>query len=157
MKRRLAALALFALAGAHAATFRGTVSHVSDGDTLWVRTGSAAPVQIRLLDLDAPEKCQAFGAEAGAALRRRVLGETVRVRTRATDGYGRQLARIEHRGDDVGRWLVRNGYAWSAHFHGRSGPYASLEAQARRERRGLWSRAHPEEPRSFRQRHGACT
>ena len=156
MKRRLAALALLAWAGAHAATFQGTVSHVTDGDTLWIRKGTGAPVQVRLLDLDAPETCQAFGLEAGAALRRRVLGETVRVRTRATDDYGRQLARIEHHGEDVGRWLVRNGYAWSARFHGRRGPYAGLEAEARRERKGLWDRAHPEDPRDFRRRHGPC-
>jgi endonuclease YncB( thermonuclease family) len=156
MKRGLAALALLALAGAHAGTFRATVSHVTDGDTLSVRAGRNAPMQVRLLDLDAPEACQAFGADAGAALRRRVLGETVRVRARAKDDYGRQLARIEHRGEDIGRWLVRNGYAWSARFHGRSGPYASLEAQARRERKGLWGHAQPEDPRSFRQRHGPC-
>jgi endonuclease YncB( thermonuclease family) len=41
-------------------------------------------------------------------------------------------------------------------FHGRAGPYAPLEAQARRDRKGLWSEPAALEPRLFRQQHGRC-
>lgn len=157
MKRWLAAVLLLAAAAVHAATWRGTVSHVTDGDTLWVRPADVgAPVQIRLLDLDAPEKCQPFGHEARDALRTRVLGQPVRVRAGGQDDYGRQLARIEHRHEDVGRWLVRNGYAWSMRFHGRQGRYAALEAKAREERKGLWALPGALDPRIFRKRYGHC-
>lgn len=150
-------LALLFAPALQAADFRATVTHVTDGDTVWVRpAGNAAPIELRLLDLDAPEGCQAFGREAHQALRRRIHGETVRVRTRGMDDYGRHLARVEHRGEDVGRWLVRQGHAWSMRFHGRSGPYAPLEAQARQERKGLWSQPAPLDPRSFRKRFGSC-
>lgn len=154
----LLACLLVALAPAlHAASFRGTVSHVTDGDTLWVRPAAGgAPVELRLLDIDAPEGCQAFGPEATQALRRRVLQQRVQVRTRGSDDYGRQLAQVAHRGEDVGAWMVRQGYAWSYRFKGRKGPYAALEAQARGERRGLWAKAGALEPRSFRQRFGRC-
>ena len=152
------ALVLLALAPAlQAAVFRGTVSHVTDGDTLWVRPAAGGePVELRLLDLDAPEGCQPYGAEAKQALRARVLHHKVRVRTRGVDDYDRQLARIDHQGQDVGAWLVRNGYAWSASFKGRTGPYAPLEEQARRDRQGLWSLPGAMEPRSFRRRFGRC-
>jgi endonuclease YncB( thermonuclease family) len=157
MKRGVALLALLLAGTLHAATFRATVTWVVDGDTLRVRpAGSADTVTLRLLDLDAPEKCQAFGPQARELLRNRLGGKTVLVRTHGTDDYGRQLARVEYRGEDVGRWLVRNGYAWSMRFHGRSGPYAPLEALARDERKGLWGGADVLEPRRFRQLHGPC-
>lgn len=149
---------LLALAGAlHAETFRGTVSHVTDGDTLWVKPAAGGEaVQIRLLDLDAPEGCQLFGQESKKALRTRILNQPVRVRTRGLDDFGRQLARVEHRRQDVGAWLVRNGYAWSMSFHGKPGPYARLETLARKETRGLWALQGALDPRSFRKRFGRC-
>lgn len=157
MRGGLAVLLLALAPALHAATFRGTVTHVTDGDTVWVRPASGgAPVEIRLLDLDAPEGCQSHGPEAKQALRERVLHQKVRVRSRGIDDYQRQLARIDHRGQDVGAWMVRQGHAWSMVFRGRPGPYAALEAQARQERRGLWSLPGALDPRSFRKRFGRC-
>jgi micrococcal nuclease len=146
-----------AAADTRTGSFRGVVTHVTDGDTLWVRpAGGGEAIQIRLLDLDAPEGCQAYGAEAKRALRERVLHEKVRVRTKGLDDYERQLARIEHRGQDVGAWLVREGYAWSMTFRGKAGPYARQEELARGERKGLWALPGALDPRSFRRRNGRC-
>jgi len=159
MRRMLAELALALLLApvAQAAPLHGTVTHVTDGDTLWVRPDDGgAPRELRLLDLDAPERCQAHGPQATAALQARVLRQRVTVRARGRDGYGRTLARVAYRGQDVGAWLVRGGHAWSTGFKGRPGPYASLQAQARAARRGLWAAPAPLEPRRFRQRFGAC-
>ena len=150
-------LACSAACAAHAEAFLGTVTHVTDGDTLWVRRATGGPpVEIRLLDLDAPEGCQPFGAESKQALARLVLKQPVRVRTRGTDDYDRALGRIEHRKKDVGRWMVRNGYAWSMTFHDKPGPYAKLEDKARAERAGLWATPGALDPRSFRKRFGRC-
>ena len=158
MNRCLALVALLLAPALHAAEFRAMVTWVTDGDTIRVRpAGGHDTFPLRLLDLDAPETCQDFGPEARDAMRQRLLGETVQVRTEGSDDYGRQLARVEHRGEDVGRWLVRNGYAWSMRFHGRSGPYAPLEAQARRERKGLWAAERAVDPRRFRREHGPCS
>ncbi|MCG2595766.1 thermonuclease family protein [Ramlibacter sp. XY19] len=154
-------LLLAALAGfghLQAATFRGVVSHVTDGDTLWVKPGGRGEaVEIRLVDLDAPENCQPFGPQAKRALSALVLHQTVTVRTRGTDDYQRTLAQIKHKGRDVGAWLVREGHAWSGTFKGKHGPYAALEAQAREARRGLWANSDAMEPRHFRRRNGRCT
>ena len=157
MRGWLLVLALAAAPALHAATFPGTVTHVTDGDTVWVRPAAGGkPVELRLLDLDAPEGCQRHGAEAAAALRKRLLRQKVRVRTEGSDDYQRQLARLEHRGQDVGAWMVRRGHAWSSTFRGRPGPYAELQAQARAERLGLWAQPGALEPRAFRKRFGRC-
>lgn len=142
---------------AHAAQFRGVVSHVTDGDSIWVRPAAGGEaIEIRLLRIDAPEGCQTFGPQAKAALARRILREPVLVRTEGHDDYGRTLARIQHKGEDVNAWMVREGYAWA--FGNRKGPdsYAALEAEARAARRGLWSLPGVQSPRDFRRLHGRC-
>lgn len=155
--RLVLAASLLAGAAAQAKQFRGVVSHVSDGDSLWVRPADGgAPVEIRLLDLDAPEGCQAFGPQAKEALARRVLRQSAIVRPRGTDDYGRTLARVRHRGEDLGAWLVRDGYAWSSGSRKRPGPYAALEDAARQGRKGLWAEPGAQNPRMFRRTHGRC-
>ena len=148
-------LSLFVALPACARALSGVVNHVTDGDTLWVRPASGTPVQVRIQGLDAPEICQPFGPQAREALAARVLHRTVRVATRARDRYQRTVGSLSLEGQDVGAWLVAGGFAWSAHYRGRNGPYAVEEARARQERRGLWAAA-AQEPRVFRKRHGSC-
>jgi micrococcal nuclease len=153
----LPALLLAFAATANARSLEGVVTHVTDGDTVWVRpAGAASAVQVRLQGLDAPEICQAFGAQARDALSARVLHRPVRVAVRATDVYGRTVGRVSLQGQDLGGWLVAGGYAWSAHYQRRAGPYAQEENAAREARRGLWAAPAPLEPRLFRKRHGSC-
>jgi micrococcal nuclease len=157
LRALLLAASLAAPALVRADSFQAVVTHVTDGDSLWVRPHAGGePIELRLLHLDAPEGCQSFGAEAKKALRERVLHKKVRVRTEGRDDYGRQLARVQQGREDIGAWLVRNGYAWSMTFRGKQGPYARIEAQARGERRGLWALPGALDPRSFRKRFGRC-
>ncbi len=135
----------------------GTVTHVSDGDTLWVRPArGGAPRPVRIDGIDAPELCQTHGETARAALVGRVLGQSVQVGVRRYDDYGRALARVSWRGQDLGAWLVSQGHAWSYRYRGQSGPYAQQEDQARARRLGLFRQKHAELPRQFRRRHGPC-
>lgn len=157
--RTLSALFVFLLLACVPAAARplvGVVSHVTDGDSLWVRpTNGGPPVQVRIQGVDAPEICQAFGTQARDALAARVLHRTVRVTTRARDVYQRSVGNVSLEGQDVGAWMVAGGFAWSARYRSRTGPYAREEAQARQGRVGLWSTAAVE-PRAFRRRHGSC-
>jgi micrococcal nuclease len=149
-----------ALLPMHAAaeTFRGVVTHVSDGDTVWVRRdgGERRPVKVRLGGLDAPERCQAWGDEASAALASRVLSQAVTVQAGATDVYDRRLVTLFVDGEDVGAWLVAHGHAWSTGFRRHPGRYAAQQQAARAARLGLFADAQAIEPRFFRKRHGAC-
>jgi endonuclease YncB( thermonuclease family) len=137
--------------------WQGTVTHVTDGDTLWVRPlHEGAPRQIRLDGIDAPEICQQYGEQSRAALAARVQGQRVQVRGRHADQYGRLLARVSMQGDDVGGWMVSLGHAWSYRYRNSPGPYASLESRSKAAGRGLFAQANPERPRDFRKRHGSC-
>jgi micrococcal nuclease len=135
----------------------GVVTHVSDGDTLWVRlAGGGEPVKVRFQGMDAPESCQAWGAHAAQALAAKALRKEVTIHTRARDDYGRVLAQVSLGGDDLGAWMVTQGHAWSAHYRRSLGPYAAQETAARNAKRGLWAAATPQEPRKFRAEHGPC-
>lgn len=154
--RCLPALLLVTL-GLPAWALEGTVTHVTDGDTLWVRPAAGGkPVQLRLSGIDAPERCQAWGAESRRALAALVLKQAVRAEVVAHDQYGRRIGRLMRGGLDVGAQLVAAGHAWSQQFRGDPGPYAVQERQARRARRGLFAAARPERPGDFRKRHGPC-
>ena len=141
----------------HAATFHGVVTHVTDGDSLWVRpVFGGAPRELRLRDIDAPEICQAFGEQSRNALAVRVLHRQVSVRSRARDNYQRALAEVSLGGEDLAAWMVGRGYAWSYRYRGKGGPYQAQEEQARSARLGLWASGRPVEPRLFRKQHGRC-
>jgi micrococcal nuclease len=161
MKRtwRLAAALLLLAAGgcARAGNFAGIVTHVTDGDSLWVRpVAGGPPRQVRLLGIDAPEICQRYGPQARDALAAQVLHRQVRVKSRKRDTYQRTLGQVSVDGRDLGQWMVSRGHAWSYRFHRDQGPYAPQEAQARTARLGLWGGPAPLPPRDFRQRHGSC-
>jgi micrococcal nuclease len=141
----------------HAADFQGTVTHVTDGDSIWVRpAGGGAPRELRVQGIDAPEICQAWGREARNALAAQVLHRQVRVVSRGRDTYRRTLARVSYGGQDMGAWMVSHGHAWSYQFRRDSGPYSQQQAQAMQARLGLWRANSPMAPRDFRKRHGGC-
>ena len=153
-------------AAARAQVRSGVVTRVLDGDTVWVKPttrpqGAKAGeiLKVRIVGIDAPEICQLGGPEALAALRGNVLGQTVTLTSpspRSQDDYGRVLATIDKQGQDVGRWMVQRGQAWSYSYRSNAGPYAAEQAQARAAGVGLFAKRSAENPRNFRKRHGSC-
>jgi len=157
MWRQLLIFCLLLPAWAQARVWNGWVTHVSDGDTLWVKpVDGAAPRKLRLLGLDAPELCQAGGEAARAALQQLVVGRPVQVKSNFQDTYGRDMARLRVDGRDVGAALVSAGQAWSSRWHNSKGPYAVQEESARAAKLGLFADPAAELPSDFRQRHGPC-
>jgi micrococcal nuclease len=137
--------------------YEARVTRVSDGDTLWVKPVAGGSYRkLRIDGVDAPEICQDGGSAAREALARRVLEQTVVVRERRRDDYGRALVRLTHQGEDVAGWLVREGWAWSYRWRHSDGPFADEEAGARDARKGIFALPRPEEPRLFRRHHGPC-
>ena len=146
-----------ATAQADETLYTARVVRVFDADTVWVQPdGGGRWRKLRLDGIDAPEICQPGGEAARDALSARLLEQTVTVRQRAVDQYGRGLVLIHHSGRDVNAWLVSSGWAWSSRWRGR-GPYLMQEEQARNAAKGLWGeREAAEDPRDFRRRHGPC-
>ncbi|MCF0122175.1 MAG: thermonuclease family protein, partial [Lachnospiraceae bacterium] len=66
-------------------TIYASVVHVSDGDTITVRTKYGEKIKVRLYAIDAPEKAQPYGPQATGILKRLVLNEFVTVEVVDTD------------------------------------------------------------------------
>jgi micrococcal nuclease len=142
---------------ASALAWPGMVTHVSDGDTVWVQPLQGGEAKkIRLLGLDAPEVCQAWGPQSREALHGVLQGQLVEVQGRYRDTYGRLLANISRQGHDVGAWMVAQGHAWSSGYQQRAGPYDALQMQAQSQHLGLFADGRAVPPRAFRKRFGSC-
>lgn len=133
---------LFALA------WSGRVVEVEEGDTLIVRRGREQ-VKLLLYGIDTPEKDQKFGKRAKRFIAERVLQQVVDVEVPYRDRHGQTAAVVKAEGVILNESLVEEGLAW---IESRSckdsicNHWYSLEMEARREKRGLWSEAHPLPP-----------
>jgi len=134
------------------------VSWVMDGDTvLLLPAGEREPVKFRIQGIDAPESCQPGGERSRDALIALVLRRTVQVEPLGQDSYGRQLGRLRLDALDVGAEMVRSGWAWAYRYRTGRGPYAALQREAQRARRGVFAaRETAMSPAVFRQFHGSC-
>lgn len=116
---------------------------IADGDTLTARCGDPGAyeqVKVRISAIDAPEKRQDFGERSRQALAALCFQESAKITERSRDRYGRTVADVECRGQDVGRAQVAAGMAWYFVRYGRGYEHlAGVEAEARAARRGLWS------------------
>ncbi|GAB1582320.1 thermonuclease family protein [Phyllobacterium phragmitis] len=127
-------------------------AYVIDGDTLVVNGR-----HIRLRGIDAPEMRQLCrrqerdydcGVEARNAMKRLIAGRAVRCSGSREDKYNRLLGECKAGDVDLNRSMVEDG--WAVAY----GNYADDEAQARRERRGIWAGTF-ERPQDWRREHEA--
>ena len=155
MRSLLIALLLGICSLAQAEEFEARVIAVMDGDTLMVLRGSEK-IKIRLVNIDAPEKSQAYGKESRDALLASVLKKQVRVSSQAVDNYGRMIAEIHVNGRSVNEEMVASGMAWEySHFH-RNKHYLALQSAAQQAHLGLWSQTDkPVPPELWRKQHPA--
>ena len=145
----LGALLATAVGGAILAAW--TVVKVSDGDTVWVKDGGER-VKVRLDKIDAPESDQKWGKESREELSQMVMGREVELKGDKTDRYGRRLSVIWCEGREVNLELVKLGLAWHYAYHDQTEAYREAEAEARREKRGLWKDENPINPYEWRKR-----
>ncbi len=152
-------LLLIATLGVQAAPgpLEGKVARVIDGDSLWVEPPApAAPVELRLEGIDAPEICQAWGPEAKQALAELLQGKQVSVRTVGRDSYGRTLGTVYLDTQNINKLMVQEGHAWSTRYKYDRGPYVADERMAKALSRGFNRDGAAVMPRDFRQLNGPC-
>lgn len=107
-------------------------------------------VKVRLVEIDAPEKRQAFGNRSKQALSQLVHGKQVEIKKYGTDRYGRTLGRVYQSGLDVNAEMVRLGMAWVYVKYAKDKGLYQIEAEAREQRRGLWADKEPVAPWEWR-------
>lgn len=135
----------------------GRVTKIVDGDTIDVKLQSG-PIRIRFHGVDAPEKAQAHGKEATAALSALIMGRDVQIEPFEQDRYDRLIGIVYLDELNVNAELVRNGHAWAMRRYMRKAdaPLCSLEAEARLNRRGLWDSSTAIPPWTYRRRSKAA-
>ena len=131
-------------------TFSGKVIAVKDGDSIVVLRDKEQ-ITIRLQDIDCPELAQAFGRQAKKQTSDLCFGKTVSVNATGKDQYDRTLAHvILPDGKELNRELVQAGFAWWYRKYSKDKSLGELEADAKKNRRGLWADQKPVAPWDWR-------
>ena len=133
-----------------ATEYKGKVIAVLDGDTVKIRISKTEKIKVRLAQIDAPEKAQAFGMRSKKALSKLISGEVVRVVEEDVDRYGRIVGRIYHGKRDINAVMVKKGMAWVYRKYSKDQSLIRMERQAKTAKKGLWKDNNPLEPWEFR-------
>ena len=132
-------------------SYRGpaVVTGVADGDTLYASVDGHS-IRIRLAQVDAPEKAQAFGRRSEQSLRELIGKRHVELAWKSLDRYGRPIAQVAVDGLDVNAEQVRRGFAWVFRRYSNDAALIALEDQAKSAGLGLWADPHPISPWEWR-------
>jgi endonuclease YncB( thermonuclease family) len=134
-------LSLAACAQDSDAVLRGKVIRVRDGDTADVQLQSGA-ITVRFYGIDAPERDQPHGKDAGLALRQLIVGKEVDLLPVEQDKYDRLVAVVMLGERNVNLDMVARGNAWAFRQYLGDFPddplYCEWEAKARGQQLGLW-------------------
>jgi len=138
-------------------TISGKVVAITDGDTLSVVDKDRKRHRIRLAEIDAPERKQAYGTKSRNSLVEICFQKPAVVETAEKDVYGRLVGKVSCAGVDANTEQVRRGMAWvNARSTLPNSPLPEMEANARLRRLGLWAGEKPEPPWKWRERQAAA-
>ena len=142
---------VFCIGMAHAQDFSGKIVSVSDGDTVKLLTQNKREIKIRLAEIDAPEKNQAFGQASKKSLSDMAFGKVAQAKCGKEDQYGRYVCTIYVNGVDVNYAQVQRGYAWVyRQYASRGSKLYEAENMAKSMKAGLWADSRPVPPWEFR-------
>ena len=126
---------------------------VKDGDTVVLLTAAKEEITVRLSEIDAPERKQAFGTVSRTFLSNLIFGKEVKLEKLGKDRYGRTLGFIYLRnGTNVNVEMVKNGMAWQYEKYSKSAVLKKAQASAKSMKAGLWRDPYPVAPWEFRRR-----
>jgi endonuclease YncB( thermonuclease family) len=121
------------------------IIRVIDGDTYEVLlNGKKQP--IRLMNVDAPELKQAFGAAVKDSLSHLLKNKTVEITAFRLDIYGRLLVQINYQGKALDSLLVAKGWAWCYEEYNTNKTLPTLQILTIAQRKGLWHCNKPVPP-----------
>lgn len=118
--------------------FDGPLAWVSDGDTLRVRV-RGQEMDVRLADVDAPERDQPYGWRAKLELIDLVRDAHIVLVPRDVDQYGRVVADAWVGEVEISRELVKRGAVWFYAEYAQSDDLYREEQRARSAKIGLWA------------------
>lgn len=145
----IARILIFALTASIVPAHAEKVISIADGDTLTVLHDNK-PLRIRLADIDAPEKAQAFGERSKQSLSDMCFGKEATYQVQDIDKYGRTVARVTCAGIDVNKAQVEKGLAWVYSEYSTDIKLPGIQATAKVNATGLWADKAPIPPWTFR-------
>jgi len=149
-------------------TVTGTVTKVSDGDSIQITTAEQTKLKIRLYGIDAPETPkvnhrtgqvnkpgQPHGEESWKALKNKVMGKQVKLDILDIDKYRRMVGMVWLHDRNINLEMIREGHA-EAFVEYLKPPYREqflkVEQKAKSDKKGIWALSDYERPRAFRKR-----
>lgn len=131
-------------------SYRGDVVRILDGDTVEVLDAAKQTHRVRLANIDAPERRQAFGEVARQALATMAYRQKIEVIDKGGDQYGRRIGVLMLNGRDLNAAMIGQGLAWVYARYNSDPSLPALEQKARAARIGLWADQNPIPPWQFR-------
>lgn len=126
---------------------------IKDGDTIVLLTKEKEEMTVRLSEIDAPERKQAFGTVSRTYLSNLIFNKEVKLDKVGTDRYGRTLGFIFSRnGTNINLEMVKMGMAWQYDKYSKSVVLRRAQLEARSQKIGLWKDPFPVPPWEFRRR-----
>jgi micrococcal nuclease len=122
---------------------------IADGDTLTLLV-DRTPLKIRLANIDAPEKRQAFGQRSKQSLSDLCYGKDATYQAQTIDKYRRTVAVVTCDGIEANRAQVERGLAWVYPKYNKDPSLPAVEEAARVGHLGLWADKNPLPPWIFR-------
>ncbi|HHF1329388.1 TPA: thermonuclease family protein [Haemophilus influenzae] len=126
------------------------VVKISDGDTLTCLTKGNKSIKVRLAEIDAPEKSQAFGQKSKKTLSDLVYQKNVRLSLKGKDRYQRTLAIVYYQDKNINLEMVKQGMAWAYKQYSHDPIYLQEQENAQAKGIGLWADNNPIEPSQWR-------
>ena len=122
---------------------------ISDGDTMKALC-SNEQITIRLAEIDAPEKRQAYNQESKQSLSNVCFDKNAIIKAQKQDRYRRLIAYVYCYGKDASAEQVNRGMAWVFDRYVSDHSLNSVQDTARSDRRGLWNDSAPVPPWEWR-------
>ncbi len=127
----------------------GKVIKIKDGDTFAIIV-DGKKYNVRMKDIDCPEKQQDFGNVAKQALAAKIFGKDVYIDCKDTDRNGRLIATVIYNKENINEYMVKQGYAWVYTQYCKDEKMYTLQNQARQAQKGLWLQPNAMEPWLYR-------
>ena len=118
---------------------------VVDGDTIRA-VAKGKEIKIRLVEIDAPEMNQPFGAQSKNFLNIFLYEKDVTLISQGEDLYGRTLGKIFANGENANTLMIKSGFAWVYDRYVKDSSLYEYQDQAKAENLGLWGAKDPIAP-----------
>ena len=118
---------------------------VVDGDTIRAEA-KGEEIKIRLVEIDAPEINQPFGAQSKNFLNKLLYEKDVTLIAQGEDRYGRILGEIYANGESANALMIKSGFAWVYDRYVKDSSLYKYQDQAKAENLGLWQAENPIAP-----------